>query len=112
MHHELTSASRYPQWIVFSCLKASASGGTVSVADAAKVLDSLPAGVTEPFEREGWQLVRNYDQLVGPPRATPSARPTRRPWTGTAVPMASSSSGSRAVPCRPVRHCRPWLSTH
>ncbi|MFE3907625.1 TauD/TfdA family dioxygenase [Streptomyces sp. NPDC059153] len=69
MHHELTSAPRYPQWMVFSCLKASASGGTVSVADAAKVLNSLPAGIAEPFEREGWQLVRNYDQLVGPSSA-------------------------------------------
>ncbi|WP_338680995.1 TauD/TfdA family dioxygenase [Streptomyces acidiscabies] len=69
MHHELSSAPRYPQWLVFSCLKASASGGVVSVADAAKVLDSLPAGIVEPFEREGWQLVRSYDQLVGPSSA-------------------------------------------
>ncbi|MFB8141623.1 TauD/TfdA family dioxygenase [Streptomyces parvus] len=69
MHHELTSAPRYPQWMVFSCLKASSSGGTVSLADAAKVLDSLPTDVSEPFEREGWQLVRNYDQLVGPSSA-------------------------------------------
>ncbi|MFF2012513.1 TauD/TfdA family dioxygenase [Streptomyces sp. NPDC058195] len=65
MHHELSSAARYPQWMVFSCLKAGSSGGTVSVADAAKVLESLPGSITEPFEREGWQLVRNYDQLVG-----------------------------------------------
>ncbi|MFM9445931.1 TauD/TfdA family dioxygenase [Streptomyces acidiscabies] len=69
MHHELSSAPRYPQWLVFSCLKASASGGVVSVADAAQVLDSLPAGIVEPFEREGWQLVRSYDQLVGPSSA-------------------------------------------
>ncbi|WP_416969944.1 TauD/TfdA family dioxygenase [Streptomyces sp. 4F14] len=69
MHHELSSAPRYPQWLVFSCLRASASGGAVSVADAARVLDSLPAGIVGPFEREGWQLVRSYDQLVGPSAA-------------------------------------------
>ncbi|MCX4692923.1 TauD/TfdA family dioxygenase [Streptomyces sp. NBC_01408] len=65
MHHELTSAPRHPQWMIFSCLSAGTTGGAVSLADASKVLDDLPAEILEPFAQDGWQLVRNYDQLVG-----------------------------------------------
>ncbi|UNS95043.1 TauD/TfdA family dioxygenase [Streptomyces tubbatahanensis] len=67
MHHELTSAARYPRRLVLSCLATGAGGGTVSIADARAVLDSLPRDIVEPFQRDGWQLVRNYNSLVGVP---------------------------------------------
>ncbi|MET9550656.1 TauD/TfdA family dioxygenase [Streptomyces sp. NPDC006627] len=65
MHHELSSAARYPRWLVLSCLEQGSSGGAVSVADARAVLADLPADVVAPFERDGWQLVRNYSPLLG-----------------------------------------------
>ncbi|WP_327341293.1 TauD/TfdA family dioxygenase [Streptomyces europaeiscabiei] len=65
MHHELSSAARYPRWLVLSCLEPGAGGGAVSVADARAVLADLPADIVAPFERNGWQVVRNYGPLLG-----------------------------------------------
>ncbi|MCX4713019.1 MULTISPECIES: TauD/TfdA family dioxygenase [Streptomyces] len=65
MHHELSNAARYPRWLVLSCLEQGSSGGAVSVADARAVLAGLPADVAASFERDGWQLVRNYSPLLG-----------------------------------------------
>ena len=67
MHHELSYTLDFPGLLVFSCLGAPSSGGVTGVADASAVLNALPAELVERFEREGWQLVRNYNEMVGVP---------------------------------------------
>jgi alpha-ketoglutarate-dependent taurine dioxygenase len=67
MHHELSYTLEFPGLMVFSCLGAPSSGGVTGVADASAVLEALPADLVERFEREGWQLVRNYNEMVGVP---------------------------------------------
>lgn len=67
MHHELSYAQELPGTMVFACLRAPASGGETAVADAAAVLADLPAEVVDRFERDGWQLVRNYGETIGVP---------------------------------------------
>ncbi|MBB5158465.1 TauD/TfdA family dioxygenase [Saccharopolyspora phatthalungensis] len=67
MHHELSYTLEFPGLMLFSCLGAPQSGGVTGVADAAAVLEALPSDLVERFEREGWQLVRNYNELVGVP---------------------------------------------
>ena len=65
MHHELSYALEPPSLMLFACLVAPASGGATPVADAAAVLEALPAQLVERCEREGWLLVRNYNEDVG-----------------------------------------------
>ncbi|MEU6699193.1 TauD/TfdA family dioxygenase [Pseudonocardia sp. NPDC046786] len=65
MHHELSYALDAPGLMMFACLAAPASGGTTGVADSAAVLDALPPGVVERFERDGWLLVRSYNDEIG-----------------------------------------------
>ncbi|MEU7582058.1 TauD/TfdA family dioxygenase [Streptomyces sp. NPDC041068] len=60
MHHELSYAAVVPSTALFGCLRAPRSGGVAAVADGERVLDLLPAALVERFEREGWQLARNY----------------------------------------------------
>ncbi|MDN5917163.1 MAG: TauD/TfdA family dioxygenase [Pseudonocardia sp.] len=65
MHHELSYALDVPSLMLFACLGAPAIGGATGVADAATVLESLPAGLVERFEREGWLLTRSYNDEIG-----------------------------------------------
>ncbi|WP_151475515.1 TauD/TfdA family dioxygenase [Streptomyces albicerus] len=65
MHHELSYALEFPSLMLFACLDAPAEGGATAVADAPAVLDALPAGLTERFEREGWLLTRTYNDEIG-----------------------------------------------
>ncbi|WP_172387171.1 amino acid adenylation domain-containing protein [Streptomyces sp. MNP-20] len=65
MHHELSYAREVPGTLVFACLTAPASGGVTAVADSHEVLETLPAGLVERFEREGWLLDRTYTDLTG-----------------------------------------------
>jgi alpha-ketoglutarate-dependent taurine dioxygenase len=65
MHHELSYALEFPGLLLFACLTAPASGGATAVADAAAVLGALPADLVQRFEREGWMLVRNYNEDFG-----------------------------------------------
>ena len=51
--------------MLFACLTAPSAGGATGVADAAAVLDALPRGLVERFEREGWVLARNYNEEIG-----------------------------------------------
>jgi alpha-ketoglutarate-dependent taurine dioxygenase len=66
MHHELSYALEFPGLMLFACLQAPSSGGATAVADSTEVLDALPAGLIERFEREGWVLTRNYNEDFGP----------------------------------------------
>ncbi|GGI83992.1 hypothetical protein GCM10011581_21510 [Saccharopolyspora subtropica] len=67
MHHELSYTLEIPGLMLFSCLDAPDSGGVTGVADASAVLEALPADLVERFEREGWQLLRHYNEMVGVP---------------------------------------------
>jgi len=65
MHHELSYALEFPSLMMFACLVAPTGGGATPVADAPTVLQALPAGLVGRFEREGWLLVRNYNEEIG-----------------------------------------------
>ena len=65
MHHELSYALEFPGLLLFACLSAATSGGATGVADAPAVLGALPADLVQRFEREGWMLVRNYNDDFG-----------------------------------------------
>jgi hypothetical protein len=65
MHHELSYALEFPSLLLFACLAAPPTGGATGVADSSRVLDALPAGLVERFERDGWLLVRNYNSEIG-----------------------------------------------
>jgi alpha-ketoglutarate-dependent taurine dioxygenase len=65
MHHELSYMLEFPSVILFACLVAPADRGATPVADSAAVLDALPTGLVERFEREGWLLIRNYNDEIG-----------------------------------------------
>jgi len=65
MHHELSYALEFPSLMLFACLTAPTEGGATPVADSAAVLQSLPAELTERFERVGWLLIRNYNDDIG-----------------------------------------------
>jgi alpha-ketoglutarate-dependent taurine dioxygenase len=51
--------------MMFACLRGPTAGGETGVADAATVLEALPAELTERFEQEGWTLVRSYNEEIG-----------------------------------------------
>ncbi|MFF7974944.1 TauD/TfdA family dioxygenase [Streptomyces sp. NPDC007905] len=65
MHHELSYTLEVPGLMLFACLTAPEQGGATAVADAEQVLQALPAGLTERFEREGWLLTRTYNDEIG-----------------------------------------------
>ena len=65
MHHELSYTGEVPGMVLFACVTAPESGGATAVADAATVLDALPADLVDRFEREGWMLTRSYTDEIG-----------------------------------------------
>ncbi|WP_432115913.1 TauD/TfdA family dioxygenase [Streptomyces sp. S1] len=65
MHHELSYARPCPGLLFFACLEPPADGGATALADAADVLDALPASLVERFEEEGWLLERSYNGEIG-----------------------------------------------
>ncbi len=65
MHHELSYRLEFPGLMLFACLSAPGQGGATAVADAERVLEALPAALTERFEREGWLLTRSYNDEIG-----------------------------------------------
>jgi alpha-ketoglutarate-dependent taurine dioxygenase len=64
-HHELSYALQAPSLMLFACLVAPSAGGATPLADGPAVLDTLPAELVERFEREGWLLIRNYNDEIG-----------------------------------------------
>jgi alpha-ketoglutarate-dependent taurine dioxygenase len=65
MHHELSYRLEFPGQMLFACLSAPTTGGATGVADSTAVLDALPRDLVERLEREGWILVRNYNEEIG-----------------------------------------------
>lgn len=65
MHHELSYTLEFPGLMMFACLTAPTGGGATGVSDAPTVLEALPSALVERFEREGWLLVRNYNDEIG-----------------------------------------------
>jgi alpha-ketoglutarate-dependent taurine dioxygenase len=65
MHHELSYTLEFPGLMLFACLGAPSQGGATAVADSETVLDALPPALIARFEREGWLLIRNYNDEIG-----------------------------------------------
>jgi alpha-ketoglutarate-dependent taurine dioxygenase len=65
MHHELSYTLEVPGLMLFACLTAPTTGGATAVADGLAVLDALPPGLVERFEREGWLLTRSFTDEIG-----------------------------------------------
>jgi alpha-ketoglutarate-dependent taurine dioxygenase len=65
MHHELSYTLDVPGLMLFACLAAPPEGGATALADGPTVLNALPPGLVERFEREGWLLTRNYNDEIG-----------------------------------------------
>jgi alpha-ketoglutarate-dependent taurine dioxygenase len=65
VHHELSYAHEVPSLMLFACLVAPEVGGATPLADGAAVLGALPNDLVERFERDGWLLVRNYNDEIG-----------------------------------------------
>ena len=65
LHHELSYALEVPSLMLFACLVAPTNGGATPLADSPAVLEALPAGPVERFERVGWLLIRNYNDEIG-----------------------------------------------
>lgn len=65
MHHELSYLLSVPSLMLFACLVPPTSGGVTGIADAAAVLEALPADLVNRFEDQGWMLVRNYTEEIG-----------------------------------------------
>ena len=51
--------------MLFACVTAPAEGGATALADGQTVLEALPSGLVERFEREGWLLTRSYTEEIG-----------------------------------------------
>jgi alpha-ketoglutarate-dependent taurine dioxygenase len=67
LHHELSYGLQFPGTVMFACLVAPETGGATPIADAAAVLEALPADLVGRFEREGWRLDRTYGDDIGAP---------------------------------------------
>jgi alpha-ketoglutarate-dependent taurine dioxygenase len=65
MHHELSYLVEFPGLLLFACLSAATEGGATAVSDSPTVLQALPAELVGRFEREGWLLIRNYNEDIG-----------------------------------------------
>jgi alpha-ketoglutarate-dependent taurine dioxygenase len=65
MHHELSYTLEVPGLMLFTCLTAPPAGGATALADGPTVLEALPPGLVERFEREGWLLTRSYNDEIG-----------------------------------------------
>src|SRR5438128_2251332 len=65
MHHELSYRLEFPGLMLFACLVAPTDRGATQVADSPTVLRALPTELVERFEREGWLLIRNYNDEIG-----------------------------------------------
>jgi alpha-ketoglutarate-dependent taurine dioxygenase len=67
MHHELSYLLDVPSLLLLACLVAPDDGGSTGLADGPSVLEALPPDLVERFEREGWLLVRSYNDEIGAP---------------------------------------------
>ncbi|RBY79059.1 TauD/TfdA family dioxygenase [Blastococcus sp. TF02-09] len=65
MHHELSYLRDVPGLLLLACLTPPTDGGSTGLADGAAVLEALPPDLVARFEREGWLLVRTYNDEIG-----------------------------------------------
>ena len=65
MHHELSYVLQPPTLMMFACLTAPTTGGATGVADSTAVLRSLPPGLVERLDQQGWLLTRSYNDELG-----------------------------------------------
>lgn len=65
MHNELSYALEFPGRQIFCCLTAPATGGGTALADGMAMLADIPAELLARLDRHGWELVRNYNAVIG-----------------------------------------------
>src|SRR5258708_26063513 len=102
MHHELSYVLEPPGLMLFACLVAPTSGGETPVADSPSVLNALPAGLVDRFDRVGWLLIRNYNNDIGASVAEAFGSDDRR-----AVESSCSANAVR-FECQPNGGLRTW----
>jgi alpha-ketoglutarate-dependent taurine dioxygenase len=121
MHHELSYAREVPSLMLFACLVPAAVGGATPLADGSAVLESLPGELVARVEREGWILVRNYNEDIG---ATPAESFGTADWAtierycfANAISLESQDHGGfrtsqrrSAVVRHPVTGRRCWFN--
>ncbi|MFJ9540969.1 TauD/TfdA family dioxygenase [Streptomyces sp. NPDC101225] len=121
MHHELSYALDFPGLLLFACLVAPEAGGATALADGPAVLQALPAGLVERFEREGWLLTRTYNDEIGASVAeafgTEDRAEVERYCRANAIEFAWQDDGSlrtrqhrSAVVHHPVTGRRCWFN--
>ncbi|MGW2712308.1 TauD/TfdA family dioxygenase [Streptomyces sp. NPDC001356] len=121
MHHELSYPLEVPGLLLFACLTAPGQGGATGVGDAGRVLQALPAELTERFEREGWLLTRSYNEEIGASLAesfgTDDRAAIERYCQANAIDFHWQPDGSlrteqrrRAVVRHPVTGRRCWFN--
>lgn len=66
IHHEGSHRLECPGLMLFARLAGQTDDRTIALADAATMLEALPVDLVNRFEREGWLLVRNYTEELGP----------------------------------------------
>jgi alpha-ketoglutarate-dependent taurine dioxygenase len=121
MHHELSYALEFPGLMLFACLEAPTRGGATAVADAPTVLRALPGELVRRFEREGWLLVRTYNEEIGASVAdafgTEDRRAVERYCAANAIEFEWQPDGGlrtwqrrSAVVTHPVTGQRCWFN--
>ena len=121
MHHELSYTLEVPGLMLFACLNPPDQGGATAVADAERVLQALPASVSERFGREGWLLTRSYNDEIGASLAesfgTEDRAAIERYCRAHSIDFAWQSDGSlhtrqrrSAVVPHPVTGRRCWFN--
>lgn len=65
-HNELSYVNHWPMRICFACKLAAAEGGATPLTDVRQVLAGLDAEVVRRFSEQGWMLIRNYGNGLGP----------------------------------------------
>jgi hypothetical protein len=65
-HNELSYVNHWPMRICFACKVAAVEGGATPLTDVRQVLANLDPVVAQRFAEQGWMLIRNYGNGLGP----------------------------------------------
>lgn len=65
-HNELSYVNHWPMRICFACKVAAEQGGATPLTDVRQVLANLDPALARRFSEQGWMLIRNYGNGLGP----------------------------------------------
>ena len=111
MHHELSYRLEFPGLMQFACLSAPTKGGATGVADSTAVLGALPGDLVKRLEREGWMLVRNYNEEIGASVAEAFGTEDRGAVESYCHANAIEFSGNPMEGCAPGSAAARWCGT-